>query len=126
MTERPLPDRRSTVRQAVRISGQKVYLDLGFHDDSTIGEMFIVVERTGAERRWLYDEIARLASKLIQHGSTAELVAESWIGVKGKPAGPVQGDARIKNCTSILDWVGRSILVNYYERHDLAHVKGST
>ena len=120
-----MPDRRHNVTQRATIGSSKVYVTLGFFDEAIteIGEIFISLEKTGSERRWLMDEVARLASKLLQHGCPLDVVAESWLGTKGKPCGPVQGDARIKNCTSILDYVARMILVNYYQRDDLAHVK---
>jgi ribonucleoside-diphosphate reductase alpha chain len=126
MSETPLPDRRRTVRQKLRIGGTKVYCDLGMYDDGTPGEVFIVVERTGAERRFLYDETARLASKLLQHGCSLEHVAEGWLGTRGQPAGPVQGHPRIKHATSVLDLIARYLLVDYCGREDLAHVKEST
>ncbi len=40
--ERPMPDRRETMRQRVTISGEKVYVDCGLYEDGTIGEVFIV------------------------------------------------------------------------------------
>ncbi len=125
MTGRQMPDRRQNITQRATIGHAKVYLTLGFFDEEMkdVGEIFISLEKTGSERRWLMDEVARLASKLIQHGCPIETVMESWLGTKGKPAGPVQGDARIKNCTSILDYVARTILVSYCDRDDLAHVK---
>jgi ribonucleoside-diphosphate reductase alpha chain len=125
MTGRHLPDRRQNLTQRVSIGTAKVYITLGFFDDelTDVGEIFISLEKTGSERRWLMDEVARLASKLLQHGCPLDVIAESWLGTKGKTCGPVQGDARIKNCTSILDYVARMLLVTYYQRDDLAHVK---
>lgn len=123
MLNRAMSNRRDTVRQKAKIGGKHIYVDVGLYADGTIGEIFIVVEKTGDNNRWLYDEVARLASKLIQHGCPVETVMESWLGTKGKPAGPVQGDTHIKNCTSILDYVARTILVSYCGRDDLAHVK---
>lgn len=118
-----LSDRRETIRQKAVINGRRVYLDVGLYEDGRPGEVFIVVEKTGSEVRWMFDEIARLASKLMQYGCPLEEVAEGWVGTKGKIAGPVTHDERIKNCTSVLDYVGRHLLVNFGGRDDLAHVK---
>jgi hypothetical protein len=126
MMERPLPDRRETQRQKAIIGGQKIYLDCGFYDDGTIGEIFIVLRKTGAHERWMMDEMARLASKLLQHGCSLEDLAEGWLGAKGTPCGPVQGHAKIKNCTSILDFVARHLLIEWCDRDDLSHVKKET
>lgn len=119
----PLSDRRNTIRQKAVINGRRVYLDVGLYEDGRPGEVFIVVEKTGSEVRWMFDEIARLASKLMQYGCPLEEVAEGWVGTKGKIAGPVTHDERIKNCTSVLDYVGRHLLVNFGGRDDLAHIR---
>jgi len=123
--ERPMPDRRDCVTSRVKIGACKLYITIGFYDPerTQIGELFIVLEKTGAERRWMMDEIARLASKLLQRGHPLEQMAEMWLGTKAELCGPVQGDDRIKNCTSVLDYVGRHLLVYYCGREDLAHVK---
>lgn len=123
MAERPMPNRRKTVRRKVRIGGTKVYFDMGQYEDGTIGELFIVVERTGSEERWFFDEVARLASKLLQHGCPLDQVAEGWLGTKGKICGVVRGDEKIMMATSVLDFLGRHLLIYHCGRADLAHAK---
>lgn len=122
---RDMPDRRSSVTTRVQIGPAKIYLTLGFYNDdcTDVGEIFISLEKTGSERRWLMDEIARLGSKLLQQGASLESLGEAWIGSKGTPCGPVRGDDRIKSCSSILDYIGKHLLVHYCGREDLAHVK---
>lgn len=117
-----LPSRRATIRQAVKIAGARVYLDVGLYPDATAAELFITIERTGSERRWLFDESSRLASKLLQRGCPVDELADGWLGTRGAPSGAVQGDERIKFCTSILDYVARYLLVYFCGRDDLAHV----
>lgn len=123
MTEHAMPDRRETRRQRVKIGGKKIYVDCGLYPDGRVGEVFLATEKTGSERRWMYDEVARLASKLMQHGCSVEDVAEGWLGTKGEPCGPVEGHGQIKNCTSVLDFVARHLLVEFCGREDLAHIK---
>lgn len=121
-----LPARRESMTQSARIGPSKVYVTVSFYDKSRaeIGEIFISLEKTGSERRATMDEVARLASRLFQYGASVEEIAEGWVGLKGTPSGPVQGDHKIKFCTSVLDYVGRYLLVYYCGREDLAHVKG--
>jgi len=123
MAERPMPNRRETVRRKVRIGNTKVYFDMGQYPDGTIGELFIVVEKTGADSRWYYDEIARLASKLLQYGCPLDQVAEGWLGTKGKICGAVKGDEKIKMATSVLDFIGRHLLVYHCGRGELGHIR---
>jgi ribonucleoside-diphosphate reductase alpha chain len=123
--ERPLPDCRLCTTHRVKIGSCKIYLTVGFYDEdkTQVGEVFIALEKTGAERRWMMDEIARLASKLLQRGHPLEEIGDMWLGTKAELGGPVQGDDRIKNCTSVLDYVARHLLVYYCGREELAHVK---
>lgn len=125
MSEIPLPDRRDSTTHRVQIGSCKIYLTVGFYDPekTRVGEIFIALEKTGTERRWMMDEIARLASKLLQRGAPLEEIGEMWLGTKAELCGPVQGDTRIKNCTSVLDYVARHLLVTYCGRDELAHVK---
>ena len=126
MSHEPLPDRRVLIRQAVKVGGKRVYLDVGFYEDGRVGELFLAVEQTGSERRWLYDETARSNSKLLQWGCPLGEIVDGWVGSKGAPFGPVQGDSRIKNCTSILDYCGRYLGVYFCDRDDLSHVQKPT
>lgn len=120
-------DRRRNCTQAVRIGPSKIYLTVGFYHDETdeIGEIFISLEKTGSERRASMDEVSRLASKLLQHGCSVEALAEGWLGIKGRPSGPVSGDPRIKMCSSVLDYAARYLLVYFCQRDDLAHAAGT-
>jgi hypothetical protein len=127
MTRQSMPSRRDNVTQRVMIDGQKLYMTVGFIDkeNTQVGEIFLVLQKTGAQERALFDEIARSASKRLQLGETLESVATSWVGTKLKPSGLITGDARLKMCNGPLDWAGRWLLINYCGREDLAHVKGT-
>jgi ribonucleoside-diphosphate reductase alpha chain len=128
MTRKHLQDRRYLTRQRASINGQKFYFDVGFYDEekTQVGEIFFVLQKTGAQERALFDEIARSASKRLQRGEPLADVALSWLGTKLLPAGPVEGDARVKFCQGPLDYVGRHLLIQYCDRPDLAHVTVST
>jgi ribonucleoside-diphosphate reductase alpha chain len=108
-----LPARRRTVRQKLTIGTHRVYVDVGLSAEGRPGELFLVVEQTGSERRWLFDEVARLASKLVQHGCPLAEIAEGWRGTKGTICGPVQHYDQIKFATSVLDAVGQYLQIEY-------------
>jgi len=120
-----MPNRRDGITQRVKINGQRVYMTIGFADpeNTQVREVWLVLQKTGAQERALFDEIARSASHRLQLGEPLEHLAESWLGTRLLPAGPVVGDARLKMCTGPLDWAGRHLLTYYCGRHDLAHVK---
>ena len=51
-----------------------------------------------------------------------EEYVEAFTFTRFEPAGIVQGNDRIKNATSILDYVFRELAVSYLDRSDLGHV----
>jgi len=50
-----------------------------------------------------------------------EEFVDAFTFTRFEPAGLVQGNERIKNATSLLDYVFRELAVSYLERNDLAH-----
>ncbi len=123
---RDLPSRRNHKTQKVRIAGQRTAY-VSVHDDPAPGELFIRVRGVDctSEVVGLYDVLGRLASLALQYGAPLEKVGEMLMGAKFEPAGPVQLHARIKNCTSLPDLIGRHLLVEFCNRADLAHVDQS-
>src|SRR5262249_29887781 len=58
----------------------------------------------------------------LQYGVPLEEYVEAFTFTRFEPAGLVQGNATIKNATSILDYIFRELAVSYLGRNDLAHV----
>lgn len=127
MAERmEVPNRRAHVTQKARIAGRRVvYLSVG--GGAVPNEVFIRIKgpEVSAELVCLHDVIARLISLMIQEGIPLESIAERLHGTRCEPAGPVEGDARIKMCDGLMDYIGRHLLVWYCRRDDLAHVAAS-
>lgn len=123
MARKKLPARRSHITQRVRIGGKRtIYLSVD--NAESPNEIFLRIRgETGSEKTACYDIIARLVSLALQEGISIEVIAERLFGTRMEPAGPVDGDSRIKMCDGTLDYVGRHLLVMYAGREDLAHVK---
>lgn len=124
---RSLPFRRNHITQKVRI-GDRRTLYLSVHEDSQPAEIFLRLKGPdcSSELIGLYDVIARLMSLALQYGAPLEKVGDLLAGAKFAPCGPVSGHDRIKHCTSLPDLIGRHLLMEYCDRHDLAHVPIST
>ena len=124
---RELPARRDQVTQKVRIGGKRT-LYVSVHADEHPGELFLRVKGHDctSETIALYDILARLASLALQYGAPLEKVAEKLHQTKFEPCGPVQDHSRIKFCTSIPDFIGRHLLIEFCGREDLAHVRQAT
>ena len=116
-----MPDRRKGYIQKAIVGGHKVYLHTGEYEDGSLGEIFIDMHKEGAFLRSLMNNFAIAISIGLQYGVPLEEYVEAYTFTRFDPAGVVQGNNRIKNATSILDYVFRELAVSYLGRNDLAH-----
>ena len=121
---RELSSRREQVTQKVRIGGKRT-LYVSVHADEHPGELFLRVKGDGctSEVVSLYDSLARLASLALQYGTPLEKIADMLHQTKFEPCGPVEGHSRIKFCSSVPDFIGRHLLVEYCGQEELAHTR---
>ncbi len=117
-----MPDRRKSYIQKATVGGHKVYLHTGEYDDGRLGEIFIDMHKEGAAFRSLMNNFAIAISLGLQYGVPLEEYVDAFTFTRFEPAGMVQGNDRIKNATSILDYIFRELAVSYLGRNDLAHV----
>jgi ribonucleoside-diphosphate reductase alpha chain len=117
-----LPNRRKGYTQKAIVGGHKVYLRTGEFDDGRLGEIFIDMHKEGAAFRAMMNNFAIAISLGLQYGVPLDEYVEAFTFTRFEPAGMVMGNDRIKNATSILDYVFRELAVSYLDRDDLAHV----
>ncbi len=120
---RMLPKRRKGYIREAYVGAHKVFLRTGEYEDGSLGEVFIDMYKEGASFKGLLNCFAVLASKALQYGMPLEELVDSFTFTRFEPAGMVQGHNVIKNATSILDYVFRSIGYDYLGRKDFIHVK---
>jgi len=120
---RRLPKRRTGHIREAYVGGHKVFLRTGEFEDGTLGEIFIDMYKEGASFKGLMNCFAVLASKALQYGMPLEELVETFTFTRFEPAGLVEGHEAIKNATSILDYVFRSLGYDYLKRNDFVHVK---
>jgi ribonucleoside-diphosphate reductase alpha chain len=120
---RHLPKRRKGYIREAYVGGHKVFLRTGEYEDGSLGEIFIDMYKEGASFKGLLNCFAVLASKALQYGMPLEELVDSFTFTRFEPAGNVQGHNAIRNSTSILDYVFRSIGYDYLGRKDFVHVK---
>lgn len=118
-----LPKKRTGHIREANVGGHKVYLRTGEYADGTLGEIFIDMYKEGASFRGLLNSFAILASKALQYGVPLDELVDSFTFTRFEPSGLVQGHEAIKNSTSILDYVFRSLGYDYLNRKDFVHVK---
>src|SRR5690554_1183335 len=117
-----MPDRRKGYTQKAVVGGHKVYLHTGEYADGRLGEIFIDMHKEGAAFRAMMNNFAISISIGLQYGVPLDEFVEAFTFTRFEPAGMVMGNDRIKNATSILDYVFRELAVSYLDRDDLAHV----
>lgn len=120
---RMLPKRRKGYIREAYVGAHKVFLRTGEYEDGSLGEIFIDMYKEGASFKGLLNCFAVLASKALQYGMPLEELVDSFTFTRFEPAGMVQGHSVIKNATSILDYVFRSIGYDYLGRKDFIHIK---
>lgn len=119
---RPLPARRKGYTQKAIVGGHKVYLRTGEYDDGRLGEIHIDMHKEGSSFRSMVNHFSMAVSLGLQYGVPLEEFVEAFTFTKFDPSGPVQENERIKQASSILDYVFRELAVEYLGRQDLAHV----
>ncbi|HRP01342.1 MAG TPA: vitamin B12-dependent ribonucleotide reductase [Candidatus Kapabacteria bacterium] len=122
-TRTKLPKKRhGFIREAI-VGGHKVFLRTGEYADGSLGEIFIDMYKEGASFRGLLNSFAILASKALQYGVPLDELVDTFTFTRFEPAGMVDGHDAIKNATSILDYVFRSLGYDYLGRTDFVHIK---
>jgi ribonucleoside-diphosphate reductase alpha chain len=120
---RRLPKRRHGYVREATVGGHKVYLRTGEFEDGQLGEIFIDMYKEGASFKGLMNCFAVLASKALQYGVPLEELVDTFTFTRFEPAGFVEGHEAIKNATSMLDYVFRTLGFDYLDRTDFVHVK---
>ncbi len=119
---RPLPGMRTAVTQKARIGGHRVYLTVGVYPDGTPGEIFLTVDKDGTMLNSFVSAFAIAISQALQHGVPLNRIIEGHLFSHSEPNGIISGDARIKTCSSLPDYVARFLGVYFGGRDDLASV----
>lgn len=109
----PLPDRRRSWTQKVKIGGQTCYLTVGEYDDGRPGEIFFDVARAGTFIRGVMGDLARTISLALQCGAPVDTVIYMLRGADYPPCGIVEGSPNVKSAESITDWIASELEAVY-------------
>ena len=117
-----LPAKRAGYNQEARIGGHKVFLRTGEYEDGTLGEIFIDLAKEGATLKGILSCFAIAVSKGLQYGVPLEEFVDTFTFQTFEPRGMVEGHPNIKMANSIVDYVFRTLGVEYLQRDELAQV----
>jgi len=121
-----MPDRRKGYIQKITIDDHKIYLHTGEYDDGRVGEIFIDMNKEGELVKALMNNFAIAISLGLQYGVPLDEFVDAFIETKFEPSGEIQGNDRILNASSILDYIFRELAISYLGREDLAHTPSIT
>ena len=116
-----MPDRRKGYIQKITIGDHKIYLHTGEYDDGKVGEIFIDMNKEGELVKALMNNFAIAISLGLQYGVPLDEFVDAFIETKFEPSGEIEGNDRILNASSILDYIFRELAISYLGREDLAH-----
>jgi ribonucleoside-diphosphate reductase alpha chain len=118
-----LPKKRLGFTQEARVGGHKIFLRTGEYEDGHLGEIFIDMHKEGAAFRSLMNCFAMSVSVGLQYGVPLQTYVDQFTFTRFEPQGPVEGHPYVKFSTSIVDFIFRTLGVEYLRRYDLAHIK---
>lgn len=109
----PLPDRRRSWTQRVKIGGQTVHLCVGEYPDGRPGEIFVDVAQQGTFLRGVMAALARTVSIALQCGADIGLVCHALRAANYPPNGDVLGSPFVSSATSVTDWIAQELEARY-------------
>jgi ribonucleoside-diphosphate reductase alpha chain len=119
-----LNDQREGINQKFKLGDTSFYVRTGEYDDGTLGEFFLDAHQGGSEWKTAIQMLSHIASKAIQYGMPVEEIVDDFTFIQAQPRGVVSGNKDIKMVSSMYDFVGRLIGLNYLGRKDLATEPG--
>jgi ribonucleoside-diphosphate reductase alpha chain len=104
-----MPETRQSLTRKVIAGGLKMYITVGFYENSQPGEIFIVAAKQGSTLGGLLDDVARLMSTLLQFGVTMDQLYDRMHGARYEPrddtySSPI--DAVVKNALELVKEYG--------------------
>jgi hypothetical protein len=113
---RTMPARQTGLVQKATVGGHRIFLRTGEYDDGALGDITIALPKEGAALRGLMECFAQAVSIGLQHGVRLEDYVEAFAHTQFGPAGAVEGDPAVAQASSLLDYVFRTLSVNYLGR----------
>jgi ribonucleoside-diphosphate reductase alpha chain len=117
-----MPVKRRGITVEASIAGQKLYLRTGEYNDGKVGEIFIDSFKEGASYRSLLNCFAVAVSIGLQYGVPLEKYVDSFTFTRFEPSG-FTTHPNIRTCTSIVDFIFRTLGMEYLGRTDFVHVE---
>lgn len=109
-----MPDERSSITKKFTIKSADDndidgYVTVGFLDDGTVGEIFIMAAKEGDTIRGLLDALSIAVSVGLQHGVPLETFVDKFSRMGFEPSGMTHDPQPLTFVSSIVDYIFRWI-----------------
>ncbi len=111
MNKNPLKPEREGRTHDVQIGEHKLYITTGEYEDGTLGEVFIKLDKMGAELR-VYDVLATIISVAIQNGVPLGTIIGKLKHQQMEPRG-ITSNTEIPVAKSVAEYIGRWLEAHY-------------
>ena len=120
-----LPVTRSGVVLDAKLGGRTITLRTGEYPDGRVGEVFVDLEGADSEYRALLNCFSVAVSLGLQFGVPLKEWVDRFAFTHFEPSGPISGHPGLKMATSVVDYVFRTLGIEYLGMQELSHVPGS-
>lgn len=107
-----MPDERDAKTAKVNIGGTEIYIQPGFFEDGSVGEVFIRVSKQGSTLNGMIDAFATAFSLGLQHGVPLETFIEKFSDQEFEPRG-YTNHPTIRRARSIPDFLAQWLALRY-------------
>jgi ribonucleoside-diphosphate reductase alpha chain len=109
-----MPDERTAITHKFTVGGHKGYVTAGLYKEGGVGEVFIVMSKTGSSMAGLLDCFSIAVSTGLQHGVPLKRFVDKFKTQRFEPAG-FTGHPEIKQATSVVDYVFQWLELRFLE-----------
>jgi ribonucleoside-diphosphate reductase alpha chain len=118
---RRLPATRPSLTHKFDVAGHEGYLNVGLHEDSQPGELFITMAKEGSTVGGMMDAFATAISLCLQYGVPLEALVKKFSHQRFEPAG-MTSNRDIPFAKSIIDYIFRWMGLTFLEEYRKAHL----
>jgi ribonucleoside-diphosphate reductase alpha chain len=119
-----LPTTRRAITHKFDIAGHEGYITAGCYDDSTLGEIFILMHKEGSILSGLLDAFGIVTSIALQYGAPLEVLVNKMTHMRFEPSGMTK-NRQIPMAKSIVDYIFRWLATKFLspEKQEAAGIK---
>ncbi len=114
---RRLPEERAAITHKFNIGNHQGYITVGLFEDSTPGEIFVVISKEGSTLSGIMDAFATSISMALQYGVPIDVLIKKFAHMRFEPAGMTH-NKQIPFAKSIMDYLFRWLASKFMSKAD--------